>query len=96
MNNTSQRTRNVVLNIEQDILIDKLVASGLYQDADAVVQAGLNLLNNDIEHHKTEINQIAHDICLSMQEEANGQYIEGTPEEVFGKVFEEAVKEHKM
>jgi hypothetical protein len=31
-----------------------------------------------------------------MQEEANGQYIEGTPEEVFGKVFEEAVKEHKM
>ena len=46
--------------------------------------------------YKVEIDRIARDINLSIQEEANGQYIQGTPEEVFSAIFEEVVKEQKV
>jgi len=89
----NRKTRNIALTIEQDNFIADLVDSGQYQSASEVVRAGLRLLDHDIERHRAEIDQIRKSINASVQAIKEGRYTEGTPEEVIGSIFEEALKE---
>jgi len=93
---TNRKTRNIALTIEQDNFIENLIGSGQYQSASEVIRAGLRLLNQDIERHQVEINEIRQSVRTSLEAEAQGQYVEGTPKQVIGAAFDEVVKAHKV
>ncbi|MCX7379716.1 MAG: type II toxin-antitoxin system ParD family antitoxin [Alphaproteobacteria bacterium] len=48
-------TRNVVITDHQAELIDRLVASGRYQNASEVLRAGLRMLERDDEDHEAKL-----------------------------------------
>lgn len=48
-------TRNVVITDHQAELIDRLVASGRYQNASEVLRAGLRLLERDDADHEAKL-----------------------------------------
>ena len=93
---TNRKTRNIALTIEQDNFVEKLIGSGQYQSASEVMRAGLRLLNQDIERHQMEINKIQQSINTSLEAETQGRYVEGTPKQVFGSVFAEAIKARRV
>lgn len=48
-------TRNVVLTEQQDALVDKLVASGRYQNASEVLREGLRLVETQEAENKARL-----------------------------------------
>ncbi len=76
-------TRNVVLTDAQSAMIDRLVASGRYQNASEALRAGLRLLER--EEDETEILRTR--LMLSLEEARRGDLAEGSGEAVIRRAF---------
>lgn len=81
-------TRNVVLTDAQSEMIDRLVASGRYQNASEALRAGLRLL----EREEDEIEALRARLTLSLEEARRGDLAEGSGEAAIRRAFTGARK----
>jgi len=79
-------TRNVVLTQAQSAMIDRLVASGRYQNASEALRAGLRLLER--EEDETELLRIR--LTLSLEQARRGDLADGSGEEAIRRAFAKA------
>lgn len=79
-------TRNVVLTEAQSAMIDRLVASGRFQNASEALRAGLRLLER--EEDETEILRAR--LMLSLEEARRGEFADGTGEAAIRRAFADA------
>ncbi|EAR51402.1 hypothetical protein OG2516_15599 [Oceanicola granulosus HTCC2516] len=70
-------TRNVVLTDHQSALIDRLVASGRYQNASEAMRAGLRLLEED----ESQLHALHERLQRGLREAETGATAPGTGEE---------------
>ena len=66
-------TRNVVLTETQSELVDRLVASGRYQNASEALRAGLRLL----EREETELGALRDRLAIGLEQARRGDLAEG-------------------
>jgi antitoxin ParD1/3/4 len=76
-------TRNVVLTDTQSDLIDRLVASGSYQNASEALRAGLRLL----EHEEAELDELRHRLAIGLEQARRGDLAEGSGEDAIRRAF---------
>ena len=76
-------TRNIVLTRAQSELIDRLVASGRFRNANDALQAGLRLL----EHEQAELEAIRDRIRAGLAQVHAGDFAEGSGEEAIRRAF---------
>ncbi|UIJ93741.1 type II toxin-antitoxin system ParD family antitoxin [Sinorhizobium meliloti] len=76
-------TRNVVLTDAQSALLERLVASGRYQNASEVLRAGLRLL----EREEAELDDLQARLSTGLDEARRGDLAEGTGEEAIRRAF---------
>jgi antitoxin ParD1/3/4 len=76
-------TRNVVLTDTQSDLIDRLVASGRYQNASEALRAGLRLL----EREEAEMGELRTRLATGIAEARQGELAEGSGEEAIRRAF---------
>ncbi len=76
-------TRNVVLTESQSALVDRLVASGRYQNASEALRAGLRLL----EREETELAAIHDRLSAGLAQARRGDLAEGSGEEAIRRAF---------
>lgn len=76
-------TRNVVLTESQSDLVDRLVASGRYQNASEALRAGLRLL----EREEAELGALRERLTTGLGQARTGQLAEGSGEEAMRRVF---------
>ncbi|MDW9595416.1 type II toxin-antitoxin system ParD family antitoxin [Sinorhizobium meliloti] len=76
-------TRNVVLTDAQSALLERLVASGRYQNASDVLRAGLRLL----EREEAELDDLRARLSTGLDEAGRGDLAEGTGEEAIRRAF---------
>lgn len=76
-------TRNVVLTDAQSALLERLVASGRYQNASEVLRAGLRLL----EREEAELDDLRARLSTGLDEARRGDLSEGTGEEAIRRAF---------
>jgi len=76
-------TRNVVLTDAQSALLERLVASGRYQNASEVLRAGLRLL----EREEAELDDLRARLSTGLDEARRGDLAEGTGEEAIRRAF---------
>ncbi|WGI72884.1 type II toxin-antitoxin system ParD family antitoxin [Sinorhizobium meliloti] len=76
-------TRNVVLTDAQSALLERLVASGRYQNASEVLRAGLRLL----EREEAELDDLRARLSTGLDEARHGDLAEGTGEEAIRRAF---------
>lgn len=76
-------TRNVVLTDAQSTLLERLVASGRYQNASEVLRAGLRLL----EREEAELDDLRARLSTGLDEARRGDLAEGTGEEAIRRAF---------
>lgn len=81
-------TRNVVLTDAQSEMIDRLVASGRYQNASEALRAGLRLL----EREEDEIEALRARLTLSLEEARRGELANGSGEAAMRRAFAGARK----
>ncbi|MGF1658144.1 MAG: type II toxin-antitoxin system ParD family antitoxin [Rubrimonas sp.] len=79
-------TRNVVLTESQSALVDRLVASGRYQNASEALRAGLRLL----EREEAELADIRDRLSAGLAEARAGDLAEGSGEDVVRRAFARA------
>lgn len=79
-------TRNVVLTEAQSAMIDRLVASGRYQNASEALRAGLRLLER--EEDETELLRTR--LNLSLEQARRGDLADGSGEEAIRRAFAKA------
>ncbi len=79
-------TRNVVLTDQQSDLVDRLVASGRYQNASEALRAGLRLL----EREESELSALRDRLNLGLGEARRGDLAEGLGEEAIRRAFASA------
>ncbi|MFN7055742.1 type II toxin-antitoxin system ParD family antitoxin [Hyphomonas sp.] len=79
-------TRNVVLTEAQSAMIDRLVASGRYQNASEALRAGLRLL----EREESEMDALRARLTLSLEEARRGELAEGSGEAAIRRAFRAA------
>jgi antitoxin ParD1/3/4 len=79
-------TRNVVLTEAQSAMIDRLVASGRFQNASEALRAGLRLLER--EEDETELLRTR--LTLSLEQARRGDLAEGSGEEAIRRAFAKA------
>ena len=79
-------TRNVVLTEAQSAMIDRLVASGRFQNASEALRAGLRLLER--EEDETELLRIR--LTLSLEQAHRGDLAGGSGEEAIRRAFAKA------
>ncbi len=79
-------TRNVVLTDPQSDLVDRLVASGRYQNASEALRAGLRLL----EREESELSALRDRLSLGLGEARRGDLAEGSGEEAIRRAFASA------
>ena len=87
----NRKTRNIALPEVQDKFVEDLINSGQFQSASEVVRAGLRLLNQSIERHQAELDELRYRVRTSQQAESQEQYVTGTPKEVISDVFNEVI-----
>ncbi len=83
-------TRNVVLTDQQDELVDRLVASGRFQNASEALRAGLRLL----EAEETGIAELRDRINRAYRSAVDGERADGTGEEAVRRAFRNARDNH--
>ena len=79
-------TRNVVLTDTQSALVDRLVASGRYQNASEALRAGLRLL----EREEAELGNLRDRLATGIEQARSGQLAEGTGEDAVRRAFARA------
>jgi antitoxin ParD1/3/4 len=67
-------TRNVVITDHQAELIDRLVASGRYQNASEVLRAGLRMLERDDEDHEAKLAALRAAVQVGIDDVEAGRY----------------------
>ncbi|WP_099828038.1 type II toxin-antitoxin system ParD family antitoxin [Oceaniglobus indicus] len=81
-------TRNVVLTDTQSDLVDRLVASGRYQNASEALRAGLRLL----EREETELGELRARLTSGLEDARRGDLAEGSGEDAVRRAFAGARK----
>ena len=79
-------TRNVVLTEAQSDLIDRLVASGRYQNASETLRAGLRLLERD----ESEFEMLRAQVMTGLEQARQGELAEDSGEEAIRRAFAQA------
>jgi len=79
-------TRNVVLTDPQSDLVDRLVASGRYQNASEALRAGLRLL----EREESELSALRDRLSTGLDEARRGDLAEGSGEDAMSRAFSRA------
>lgn len=79
-------TRNAVLTDTQSDLVDRLVASGRYQNASEVLRAGLRLL----EREEAEISALRDRILSGVEHARSGEFPDGAGEDAVRRAFARA------
>lgn len=79
-------TRNVVLTDTQSALVDRLVASGRYQNASEALRAGLRLL----EREEAELDDLRNRLTAHLDQARRGDLAEGTGEDAIRRAFARA------
>jgi antitoxin ParD1/3/4 len=79
-------TRNIVLTDGQEELLDRLVASGRYQNASEAMRAGLRLL----EREEMEMAALQLQLQQSLKEEEAGDLASGSGENAIRRAFARA------
>jgi antitoxin ParD1/3/4 len=76
-------TRNVVITAHQAELIDRLVASGRYQNASEVLRAGLRAVEQDEAEHEAKLAVLRAAVQVGVDAIEAGDYIDfESPEEM--------------
>lgn len=76
-------TRNVVLTETQSDLVDRLVASGRYQNASEALRAGLRLL----EREEAELGDLRARLSIGVEQARKGELAEGSGEDAMRRAF---------
>ena len=76
-------TRNVVLTETQSDLVDRLVASGRYQNASEALRAGLRLL----EREEAELGALRNRLTAGLEQARCGDLAEGSGEDAIRRAF---------
>ena len=76
-------TRNVVLTDTQSDLVDRLIASGRYQNASEALRAGLRLL----EREEADLSALRDRLAAGVEQARSGQFAEGSGEAAVRRVF---------
>ena len=76
-------TRNVVLTDTQSDLVDRLVATGRYQNVSEALRAGLRLL----EREEAELGALRDRLSAGVEQARTGQLAEGTGEDAVRRAF---------
>ncbi|TBN38619.1 type II toxin-antitoxin system ParD family antitoxin [Paracoccus subflavus] len=76
-------TRNVVLTDTQSDLVDRLVASGRYQNASEALRAGLRLL----EREEAEFGDLRARLEEGLEQARRGDLAEGSGEDAIRRAF---------
>ena len=76
-------TRNVVLTETQSDLVDRLVASGRYQNASEALRAGLRLL----EREEAELGALRSCLAAGLDQARRGDLAEGSGEDAIRRAF---------
>lgn len=79
-------TRNVVLTDTQSALVDRLVASGRYQNASEALRAGLRLL----EREEAEFSELQARLRDGLDQARRGDLAEGSGEDAIRRAFASA------
>jgi antitoxin ParD1/3/4 len=79
-------TRNVVLTEPQSELVDRLVASGRYQNASEALRAGLRLL----EREEAELADLRARLTAGLEQARRGDLAEGSGEDAMRRAFSAA------
>jgi antitoxin ParD1/3/4 len=79
-------TRNVVLTQAQDALVERLVASGRYQNASEVLRSGLRRL----EEQEADLADLRSRLLDALAEARAGVHAEGTGAEAVRRAFTRA------
>ncbi len=69
-------TRNVVITAHQAALIDRLVASGRYQNASEVLRAGLRAVENEEAEHEAKLAALRAAVQIGIDAVEAGDYID--------------------
>ena len=69
-------TRNVVLTAHHEALIERLVASGRYQNASEVLRAGLRVLEREDAEFEAKLSALRAAIQLGIDDIEAGRYTE--------------------
>jgi antitoxin ParD1/3/4 len=83
---TRMATRNVVLTDTQSALVDRLVASGRYQNASEALRAGLRLL----EREEAEFSELQARLRDGLDQARRGDLAEGSGEDAIRRAFASA------
>lgn len=76
-------TRNVVLTESQSDLVDRLVASGRYQNASEALRAGLRLL----EREEAELGDLRSRLSVGLEQARQGDLADGSGEDAMRRAF---------
>lgn len=76
-------TRNVVLTDAQSELVDRLVASGRYQNVSEALRAGLRLL----EREESELGALRERLMAGLRQAQSGELAEGSGEDAIRRAF---------
>jgi antitoxin ParD1/3/4 len=79
-------TRNVVLTTQQNALVERLVATGRFQNASEVMRSGLRLL----EEQEAEIADVRARLAESLAQAERGERAGGSGEEAVRRAFARA------
>ena len=79
-------TRNVVLTDSQSALVDRLVATGRYQNASEALRAGLRLL----EREEIELGDLRARLTQGLEDARRGDLAEGSGVEAMRRAFARA------
>jgi antitoxin ParD1/3/4 len=76
-------TRNVVLTETQSDLVDRLVASGRYQNASEALRAGLRLL----EREEAELGDLRSRLSVGLEQARQGELADSSGEDAMRRAF---------
>ena len=76
-------TRNVVLTDSQSALVDRLVASGRYQNASEALRAGLRLL----EREEAELGDLRARLAAGLEQARRNELAKGSGEDAIRRAF---------
>lgn len=76
-------TRNVVFTDSQSAFVDRLVASGRYQNASEALRAGLRLL----EREEAELDDLRIRLTTGLEQARRGDLAEGSGEDAIRRSF---------